>query len=328
MKIQITILGLGQIGTSIGMALGDYQDKIQRVGHDKSRTIVNQAKDLDAIDKGAITLSGSVKDTDVVILALPFQEIQPVLEHISEDLKEDALVVDTAPLKEPVIQWADQYLPERRYYVGITPVIQSAHLEDVTFGTDAARKDLFEDCLMGVVGRSGTSQEAFNAGVNLARLLGAYPFFSDPAEIDGLMTMTHILPQLLAASLLKTSQNTPGWRDARKLAGKPYHQASNAFGQDEIPGALAAALIHNRENTSRVINEMIRVLVEIRDYDESITEEELGEQFRDLQRERDLWLADRREGSWIDTPKAEIRKEGIFAQLLGIRKPKGLTKDR
>ena len=50
MKIQLTILGLGQIGTSIGLALAKYKDKILRIGHDKYRIAGNKAKDLDAID--------------------------------------------------------------------------------------------------------------------------------------------------------------------------------------------------------------------------------------------------------------------------------------
>ena len=84
MAIQLTILGLGQIGSSVGLALREYKDKIHRVGHDKSRQAVNFAKENDAVDKTALTLSGAVKDADIVLLALPFQEIYPVLEFIAE----------------------------------------------------------------------------------------------------------------------------------------------------------------------------------------------------------------------------------------------------
>ena len=87
MKTQLTIIGLGQIGTSVGMALNKYKDQIIRIGHDKHRVIGNRAKDLDAVDKITLTLSGSVKDADIVLIALPFHEIYPVLEHISQDLK-------------------------------------------------------------------------------------------------------------------------------------------------------------------------------------------------------------------------------------------------
>ena len=35
MPVQITIIGLGQIGASMGLALAAHKDAILRVGHDK-----------------------------------------------------------------------------------------------------------------------------------------------------------------------------------------------------------------------------------------------------------------------------------------------------
>ena len=320
MAIQITILGLGQIGTSIGMVLAENKDQIHRVGHDKSQEAVRLAKENNAVDKVAITLSGAVKDADIVILALPFQEIYPVLKHISQDLKEDALVLDTGPLKQPVIKWAEELLPENRHYVGLTPVINSLYLEEFEFGPETAQKDLFKDCIMAVVSGSQTNTEAVNMAVNLVKLLGASPYFTDPAEIDGLMTMTHIMPQLFAASLLKSTQDSPGWREARKVAGKPYTQVTSPFSQDDVAGALAAAVIYNQENTSRVLNDFIRTLVEIRDLSETADQEKLEDLFTNFQKERDLWWADRQISSWIEFPKRDIPRSNFIARLFGFGK--------
>jgi predicted dinucleotide-binding enzyme len=44
MTIQITIIGTGQIGTSIGLALGAHKDLFLRVGHDKDIRVANQPK--------------------------------------------------------------------------------------------------------------------------------------------------------------------------------------------------------------------------------------------------------------------------------------------
>ena len=131
--------------------------------------------------------------------------------------------------------------------------------------------------------------------------------------------MTHVLPRLMAAALIKVSQETPGWRESRKIAGKAYSQVSNPFGQDEVAGALAAELSNNSENTKRVINDLIRVLVEYRDLAESAGQDELEETLSKLQQGRDLWLDDRRKSSWIDIPKTEIQRRGMLSQLLGFR---------
>ena len=68
MKIQLTIIGLGQIGASAGLALSEFKESILRVGHDKSRDAVNLAKKTEAVDKIALTLSGAVKEAEVFYL--------------------------------------------------------------------------------------------------------------------------------------------------------------------------------------------------------------------------------------------------------------------
>jgi len=319
MTIQITILGLGQIGSSIGLALAKHKEEILRVGHDKDRYAVSFAKKNDVVDKLSLTLSGAVEKADIVLLALPLQEIRPILEHISQDLKEGALVIDTAPLKTSVLEWADELLPDGRDYVGFTPVIGSDYLDVFEFGPDTAAADLFEGNLMGIIGGRKSSEKAVNMAANLAQLLGASPYFSDAVEMDGLMTMSHVLPRLMAAALIKVSQDSPGWREARKIAGKAYSQVSNPLGQDETAGALAAELFNNSENTKRVIDDLIRVLVEYRDLDETAGQDELEEALTKLQQDRDLWLDDRRKSSWIDFPKTEIHRRGMLSQLLGFR---------
>ena len=319
MTIQVTILGLGQIGSSMGLALAKHKGQILRVGHDKDRNATTYAKNNDAVDKLSLTLSGAVEKADIVLLALPFQEIRPILKHICQDLKEGALVIDTSPLKSPVLGWVDEYLPEGRDYVGFTPVIGSEYLYEFEFGPDTADAELFQGTLMGIVGGRKSSEKAVNMAVNLAQLLGASPYFLDPVEIDGLMTMTHFLPQLMAAALLKVSQETPGWKEARKVAGKAYTQVSNPFAQDEVAGALAAEMINNPENTKRVINDLIRVLMEYRDFEVTPGQEALEQSLTELQKTRDLWMDDRRKGSWIDEPKVKIQKRGILSQLLGFR---------
>ena len=310
------------------MALAKYKESIHRIGHDKSREAITFAKENDVVDKIALTLSNAVKNADIVLLALPFHEIQPVLEHIGQDLKEGALLIDTSPLKVPVLAWVEESLPERANYVGFTPVIKAEYLEECEYGSQVAHADLFEDSLMGLISSRKTNEKSINMAINLAQLLGATPYFSDAAEMDGLMSRTTILPQLLAAALIKNSLDSPGWREAKKVAGKAFSQMTNSFGQDDLPDALASAVINNQENTTRLINDLIRELVELRDLIESSGQEELVEKFTKSQQGRDLWLADRRENRWIETPKTQISRPSMLSQLLGFRGPKAAPEDK
>jgi len=327
MKIQLTIIGLGQVGASAGLALAKHKDSILRVGHDKSRDAVNQAKENGAVDNIALTLSGAVKEADIVFLALPLQEIHEVLEHISQDLKDDALVIDTAPIKKPVLEWVDEYLPETCNYVGFTPVINADYMTECEFGPETVHEDLFRENLMGVITNQKASNKAINMASSLAQLLGALPYFCDAGELDGLMSMVHLMPQVLAAAMLKTSHDAPGWREARKVAGKPYYQQINPFGQDDLPGALASSLINNQENATRLIDDLIRNLVDLRDSIDPANQSELEESFIKLQQGRDLWLADRESGNWIEKQKIDTPKGGILTRMLGFRGPKPSKED-
>ena len=329
MAIQLTILGLGQIGTSVGMALNEHKDAILRVGHDKSRKAVNFAKEHDAVDKTALTLSGAVKNADIVLLALPFQEIYPVLEFIAEDLKEDVLVLDTAPLKTPVIGWVKELLPEWIHYIGLLPTIKADYLDEYGHGSETAHEDLFEGNLMAVVTSHTANDKAINLAATFVQLLGATPYFADPLEIDGIMSMTDLMPQLLAAAMLDISQNAPGWREGRKFAGKAYSQMTNSFGKDEIPEALAAAITFNQENTNRLINDMIRRLVEIRDLEITPGQDELADSFQKLQEGRDLWREERQDSSWVDAKKSKIPpRESFVSRFLGFRSLKPNREDK
>ncbi|MFN2282753.1 MAG: prephenate dehydrogenase [Anaerolineales bacterium] len=326
MTIQVTIIGLGQIGSSAGLALKKYKPELLRVGHDKLREAVSYAQQHDAVDKTALTLSGAVKDADIVLLALPLHEILPIVEHIAQDLKEGALILDTAPLKAPLIQRIEELLPKKVNYVSITPVVKAEYLDEIAHGYETAHEDLFSKSLMGVIVSQNADEKAVNMAANFIQLLGASPYFIDAAEMDGLMSTIHLMPQLLAAVMLDISQNAPGWREARKFAGKHYSQMTNSFGRDELSGELAAWMELNPENTVRLIDDLIRALEDLRDRTSSPEREELMDAFGKLQLTREIWLDERIDSPWIAAEKTPLpERRGMLSQLLGFRryKPRG-----
>ena len=69
-----------------------------------------------------------------------------------------------------------------------------------------------------------------------------------------------------------------------------------------------------------MLNDVIRTLVEIRDMSETLGQKELEELFTNLQKDRDLWWADRRESRWTEMKKNEIPRRTLISQLFGIRK--------
>jgi prephenate dehydrogenase len=315
MPVQITIIGLGLMGASAGLALGKHQGQLARLGHDKDFAQAKLAQKLGAVDKIQYNLPASVEEAGIVLIATPLNGVRETLEIIGPDLREGAVVIDTAPIKEPVLRWAKEFIPEGRYYVGLNPALNPAALLDIETGTEAARPDLFERGLMGIVSPPGTPGEAVKLASDLSTLLGTLPFFLDAVENDSLMAAVHTLPQLLAAALLDATVDRPGWPEARKLTGRAYAGVTGALlSQGQIANLNAAAL-GNRANTLRLLDAAMRSMQDLR---EALASDDV--QFTALLDRlvdaRLAWWSDREKGIWNEGQPSH-QEEYSFSERFG-----------
>jgi len=319
MDIQVSLIGLGQIGSSLGLALGPYAGSITRVGYDRNPDTASEAKELGAVDRVAHSLPGAIQEADVVLLALPMHEIYPTLNDIAGEVKEGAIVIDTAPIKQVVREWAENSLPDSAQYVGFTPVINPEYLHEDQFGIQAARPDLFEGGMIAVVSGGGVRDEVIRISTNLIEMVGAEPFFVDAVEIDGLMTMTYIMPRVLAASLLNATLGKPGWRDGRKIAGRAYARVSGPLTPVDEPASLANIVIHNKENVVRIIDDVIRTLRDFRDDVDDGKEDSLLKMLNKVQQGRDAWWRERQSSpSSLSGSSGENSPGNILKHLFGF----------
>jgi prephenate dehydrogenase len=319
MTVQITIIGLGQIGSSIGLALKAHNLDARLVGHDKDLAAAKEAQRLGAVDDVKYNLPASVQDSKIVILALPFAGVRETLEIIASDLQEGTLVLDTAPSKAIVAAWANELIPEGRFYIGLTPAINPNYLHGTEFGVKAARADLFEKGMMVVNAPVGTPENVFNLAMELVSLFGATPLLMDTAEADGVFAATHMLPQLAASALLDATVDRPGWQEARKLAGRPYASVTS----------LRDAILENRENVVRVLNAYITSLLRLRDEINENDREALSKQLEAALQGRDHWFEERLAADWLNKERERVNIPSVgeqvshtfFGSMFSKRKP-------
>ncbi|MCE1254210.1 MAG: prephenate dehydrogenase/arogenate dehydrogenase family protein [Anaerolineae bacterium] len=253
MPTRITIIGLGQLGASIGLALGKHKDKIIRTGLDRLSARALQCEKQGCIDKVAYNLGQAVDKCDLVILALPVSEINEALNGIAPSLRENAVVLDTCAAMINSQKLAGEILPADRHFIGFYPTINPAFvLDEFKHEADAG---LFTDAQVVITCNENTPAEALTLASDLAKLLGASPYYCDPYEFEGWQARASVLPRLAAAALISSVSNQPGWPDALKISDASF-------------GALAAALDHpdagawlsNRENISRTLHLYIDTL--------------------------------------------------------------------
>lgn len=334
MTIQITIIGLGQIGGSIGLALAEKEDLLQRVGHDREHVNAQQARKMNAVDSVSLNLLNAVENADLVVLSIPTDQIYETMQLIAQDLKENAVLLDTGPIKETVANWAEELLPDNRHYVGLTPVINPKYLHRLDSGLEAARADLFHDGLMAIAASSSTNSDAIKLAADLTRLLGASAIFADPVEIDGLMAATHMLPQVLAAALLNATVDQPGWREGRKLAGRAYAEATAPIVSLDDTKTLRTSMMLNHQNVIRVMDSTIAALQVLRQDLDAQDNDALDKRLKRAKKGRNKWWQERQAGDWTgieESQEIEYPKVGsFFSRMLGIKrrsKPKAEDQD-
>ncbi|GAB4533899.1 MAG: hypothetical protein Fur0018_23550 [Anaerolineales bacterium] len=323
MSVELTIIGIGQIGASIGLSLKAHTNLLHRRGYDKELGFARRAQARGALDKVYINLPNAVSGADIILLALPMSEIRKTLEIIAPDLKEGAVVMDTSPVKSAVAAWAQELLAPERYYIGLTPVLQPAYLYSAEFGDEAARADLFQNTPMLIAAPPGTASEAVKLAADLTRLLGATPLFTELVEVDSLMAGTHILPQLLAAALVNATADQPGWLEGRKLAGRAYTEVTAPLGRMMSAQALADAAILNRANMLRVMDTFISALTYLRADIEREDHAALSERLTRAGQARERWWGQRLRADWSSAEQPEVKLPSasqIFSRFLGIQR--------
>jgi len=328
-KPTITIVGLGPIGASIGMALKKSGGDFEIVGHDKEPTVSNKARKLGAVDSTSWNLISATEQADLIVLAIPISSMRKTMEAMGPDLKQGCLIVDTCSVKRPVLEWADELLPETVSFVGGNPIVHLPDPEPGQMSTELAKEDLFKNKLFCLCPSIRTSPEAVQLASDLTASLGAQTYFLDAEEHDGLVAGVEHLPLALSAALMNTVTESSGWREMRKVAGDTFTRASDLT--ESGADALREISLSNADNMVRWIDDAIRKLYELRNAVRDGDEEYLTDTFDTVLENRQQWLADRARGfAGEDLPKNPETPsywKSLFGMGGGLRRRREEEKD-
>ena len=324
MKAQtISILGLGRIGASIGLALQASEFELEIIGYDEDRDSGRRAKEIGAVDKLNWNLLNAATSADIVVLTLPFKNLENTLRLIGDDLSPHTLVIDLGSLKSPGLKWAEQYI-KRGHYVGASLVLAASTLTDSRLSIEAANARLFEESVFCITPSPSAEPKAVETAVNFGRLLGATPFFLDAMEYDSLMHGVETGPGLLAAAMFRAVQQSPGWRDMLRFAGLPFALSTTALDNEDLP-YLA---LQDKEASLRWIDGVLNELKEVRRWVAEGELERLDLILDELAIERARWLNNRTKNDWTEDVgrPALNQRGGIGGQLFGMFGRRGKDK--
>ena len=259
MAQQVTIIGLGLIGGSIGLALKRWsrenQNALRIVGFDEDVSQQNKARKMGCIDDTEWSLGKAVAVADIVIVSTPVQKIREIFTDIADDLKSGAIVTDTGSTKVDVAEWA-KALPEGVSYVGGHPMAGRSE------GLDAATHDLFSGATWAICPAVTASEDAIRNVLGIVAATGAESYFVDPVEHDSYVAAVSHLPFVSAISLINAITGDPSWRDMRTLAASGLKDTTRlALGSPEMHRDIA---VTNREAIARWIDRYVEELQAVR----------------------------------------------------------------
>jgi prephenate dehydrogenase len=324
MKAQtVSILGLNRIGASVGLALKASSFELQVSGYDDDRDTSIKAKEIGAVDKVFGNMMNAATQADIVVLALPFRELEKTLKLIGDDLPAQTLVIDLGSLKTPSQKWADQYL-KKGHFIGASLVLSASMLTDSRQSIEAADAGLFRDSVFCISPSPAAEPKAVETAVNFGRLLGATPFFLDAMEFDALMHGVETGPGLLSAAMFRAVQKSPGWRDILRFAGLPFALATTGLENED----LAYLAVQDKAASLRWVDGVIDQLREVRRWIADGDLERLDLILEELANERARWLRDRAKNNWTDDhDRPDLSQvSGIGGQFFGALGRRGKDK--
>lgn len=282
---QVTIIGLGLIGGSIGMALKRWSaqngDALRIIGYDADMDKQNLAKSRNAVDGTTWNLGEAVKNADIVILATPVGAMKELFEDIGPSLKYGTIVTDTGSTKADVLRWAE-VLPDTVSFVGGHPMAGKSE------SLEGADPDLFKGATWIVTPSPTASESAIKNVLGLIAAVDAEAFFTEPEEHDAYVGGISHLPMVMAAALVKTATGNNSWRDMRTMASTGFRDTTRlALGSPEMHRDIS---LTNRESLTRWIDQMIGTLEEFKGHlaepDEEVAREKVHVFFAEAQEQR------------------------------------------
>jgi prephenate dehydrogenase len=308
---QVGILGLGLIGTSLGLALKRGSDAPRIIGFDLASEQLHQAARQGAIDRSAGALTEVCGESDVLVLATPVRAILSLLPEVAPHLASETLVTDTGGTKGEIVRAAERALGPGNSFVGGHPLAGR-----LTAGVSQASASLFHGAVYCLTPGPGAQPRAVEAAVELVERVGAQPLFLDPEEHDALLASVSHLPYFASVALVNALASQSAWSEMASMASGGFRAASSLV--DGSPGIWADVAATNRQNVVRQLDALVQRLTGlsrmIADGDEGLLAE--------LQRAHaahQRWLAARGQGSAPEGPAAPSprRSPGWMDRLLG-----------
>jgi len=258
---KVTLVGIGLLGGSLGLALRQRGLARQVTGYVRRAASVAECQQLGIVERATLDIEEAVRGAELVILGTPLAQMRPLAERMLPALEANAIVTDVGSAKAAVVAELEPMAGRAgAVFVGSHPMAGAEKM-----GAAAARADLFQNAVCIVTPTPRTPASARERVVDLWTALGMRVLELTPEKHDELVALCSHLPHLAAATLAGLVLDPAQPRELPLLCATGFRDTTRvASGSPEMWRDIALA---NRGPVSAAIS---RYIDRLRDLQEAI----------------------------------------------------------
>jgi prephenate dehydrogenase len=219
--LRLTVLGVGLIGGSIGLAARERIADAEVVGFDPNPDALAAALEREAVDVAAGSVRAAVEGADAVFACAPVGMLPELVAAALDAAGSDTLVTDVGSTKRALAAAVSD-----QRFIGGHPIAGSE-----SAGVESARADLFDGAAWYLTPDEGSSGLLYERLHGLIVGLGAQPVAIDAETHDRVLAVVSHLPHVLANVLVSQAARRltqdderlprvgPSFRDMTRVAG-------------------------------------------------------------------------------------------------------------
>jgi prephenate dehydrogenase len=248
---KITIVGVGLLGGSIGLAAKKRRIAGEIAGFVRSKKSIADCEKFGATDFATTDLLAAVSNSDLIILCTPLAQMRSLTEQFLPALKRGAIVTDVGSVKAGVVRDLELLIKKSgAHFIGSHPMAGAEKT-----GVAAARSDLFANAVCVLTPTKKANAAAIRKLEQFWKSLGARILKMDAAQHDLLVSRTSHLPHIVAAMLANLVLNPANPKQQAALCANGFRDTTRiASGSPEMWRDIALA---NRKNLSRSVDAFI-----------------------------------------------------------------------
>ena len=244
---KITLVGVGLLGGSLGMALKERRLADPVVGFVRRAASVAECERLGAVDLATLDLQRAVEGAELIVLCTPIARMRPLAEQMLPALRPGAIVTDVGSVKGSVVRELESLVAKGgAHFVGSHPMAGAEKM-----GVAAARADLFVGAVCVITPTRKSNPAAVRKVEQLWKSVGARLLRLAPQAHDALVSRSSHLPHVVAAQLVNLILSPEHSREQGMLCANGFRDTTRiAAGSPEMWRDIALA---NRKNLSRAL---------------------------------------------------------------------------